>query len=341
MLKTTLNRLLNEETLTEQEAFEVMDLIMQGEVGTEQLSSFLSILRFRGETVDELVGFTKGMRKHMRTIQHTEEIVVDTCGTGGDGLSTFNISTAVAIVLASLDVKVAKHGNRKVSSASGSADVLEYLGVPVNTTAEQAAHMLSHTGMTFLFAPNYHQAMKHAVTARRELGFRTAFNVLGPLSNPANARHQVIGIYDTALGEKLARALHELGSQHVLLVTGKDGLDELSISEQTDVVELKDGKVTRTTVEPEQFGLKRGQLKDIQVQNSLQSAKLIQAVFEGTANDSARDIVILNAGAGLFVGGKASSIEEGVEQVKTALEDGTVHHYYQSLRHTLEGAHYA
>ncbi|KGP90984.1 anthranilate phosphoribosyltransferase [Pontibacillus chungwhensis BH030062] len=341
MLKATLNRLLNEETLTEQEAFQIMDLIMQGEIGTEQLASFLSILRFRGETVEELLGFTKGMRKHMRTIQHSEEVVVDTCGTGGDGLSTFNISTAVAIVLASMDVKVAKHGNRKVSSASGSADVLEYLGVPVDTTAEQAAEMLETTGMTFLFAPNYHQAMKHAVTARRELGFRTAFNVLGPLSNPANARHQVIGIYDTSLGEKLAHTLHELGSEHVLLVTGKDGLDEFSIAEQTNVVELKEGVVTRTTVEPEQFGLKRGRLEDVQVKNSLESANLIQAIFEGTANESARDIVILNAGAGLYVGGRVSSIEEGVQEVQKALMNKTVHHYYQSLRHTLEGARYA
>ncbi len=337
MLKPILNRLVEGEHLSDQEAYSVMDHIMKGHVSTEQITSLLSIMRLRGENVSELVGFTNGMRDHMKTIQHQEEVVVDTCGTGGDGHSTFNISTAVAIVLASLNVKVAKHGNRKVSSSSGSADVLELLGIPVESTPEQAEARLTHHGMTFLYAPQYHQAMKHAVPARKALGFRTFFNLLGPLSNPANSRHQVIGLYDTSLGEKLAETLHSLGSQHVLLVTGREGLDEMSIVEPTDIVELRDGQISRSELRPEEVGLKRGNLKDIQVHNAMESSRLIQAVFEGTANESARDIVILNAAAGLYVSGMTESIQAGVSVVKKAIDEEVVLNYYQSICSGKEG----
>lgn len=341
MLKPVLNRLINHEVLTEQEAFKVMDKIMRGDVSTEQLSSLLSILRFRGETVEELIGFTKGMRNHMKTIQHQEEVIVDTCGTGGDGQSTFNISTAVAIVLASMNVKVAKHGNRKVSSKSGSADVLELLDVPVESTPEQAERMLKEQGMSFLYAPYYHKAVKHAVPARKEVGFRTVFNLLGPLSNPANSKHQMIGIFDTTLAEKVAQTLKHLGSKHVLLVTGKDGLDELSITTETDVVELKNGEINRFVLAPEDVGLERGNLKDIQVQNASESALLIQSIFEGNANQSATNTVVLNAAAGLYIAGQVDSIKEGVPKVKEALSNQTVRNYYQSIRVTNEGVHYA
>ncbi|KGX93988.1 anthranilate phosphoribosyltransferase [Pontibacillus halophilus JSM 076056 = DSM 19796] len=342
MLKETLNRVLDGKTLSTEEAYEVMDLVMKGEVSSEQLASLISLLRFRGETVEELFGFVQGMREHMTTIQHNETVVVDTCGTGGDGQSTFNISTAVAIVLAAMDVKVAKHGNRKVSSASGSADVLELLGVPVNGTPEEAKDMLARNGMTFLYAPTYHSAMRHAGGARRELGFRTMFNMLGPLSNPANSRHQVIGIYDTNLGETLAETLNKLGSQHVLLVTGRDGLDEFSISEPTDVVELKDETIHRYTVAPEEVGLERGKIEDIQVQNPLQSARMIQEIFEGTANKTATNIVTLNAAAGLYVAGETPSIETGVSLVQTALASGTVATYFKKLQQKKgEGLEYA
>ncbi len=337
MLKPFLNRLIEGDRLSDQEAYTIMDHIMKGQVTTEQLTSLLSILRLRGETVAELLGFTNGMREHMKTIQHQEEVVVDTCGTGGDGHSTFNISTAVAIVLASMGVKVAKHGNRKVSSSSGSADVLELLGIPVESTSEQAEERLAHQGMTFLYAPLYHQAMKHAVPARKALGFRTFFNLLGPLSNPANSRHQVIGLYDNSLGEKLAETLRSLGSQHVLLVTGKEGLDEMSIAEPTDIVELKKGEISRVELKPEEVGLKRGNLKDIQVQNAMESARLIQEVFEGRSNESARDIVVLNAAAGLYVAGKTDSIKDGVSIVKQAMDNGIVLNYYQSIFSGKEG----
>jgi len=337
MLKQTLTRLIEGEHLSDREAYSIMDHIMKGHVSTEQLTSLLSIMRMRGETVEELSGFTKGMREHMRTIQHQEDVVVDTCGTGGDGHSTFNISTAVAIVLASLDVKVAKHGNRKVSSSSGSADVLELLGIPVESTPEEAEDRLAHQGMAFLYAPQYHQAMKHAVPARKALGFRTFFNLLGPLSNPANSRHQVIGLFDTSLGEKLAETLESLGSRHVLLVTGREGLDELSISEPTDIVELRNGEILRKELKPEDVGLKSGKLNDIKVENAMDSARLIRAVFDGTANESARDIVILNAAAGLYVSGETDSIREGVSLVKKALEDGVVLNYYHSICSGKEG----
>lgn len=341
MLKPVLSRLVEQEFLSEEEAFSVMDQIMKGNVSTEQLSSLLSILRFRGETVEELLGFTKGMRNHMKTIQHSEEVVVDTCGTGGDGQSTFNISTAVAIVLASLDVKVAKHGNRKVSSSSGSADVLELLGIPVESSSEQAEKMLQELGMTFLYAPHYHKAVKHAVPARKEVGFRTVFNLLGPLSNPANSKHQMIGIFDTSLAEKVAETLRQLGSKHVLLVTGKDGLDELTITTETDIVELIDGEIKRYKLSPEEVGLERGNLSDIQVQNSMASATMIQSIFEGKANKSAMNIVVLNAAAGLYVAGKVDSIKEGVPIVQEAIANQTVFHYYQSIKSKKEGVHYA
>ncbi|MYL35201.1 anthranilate phosphoribosyltransferase [Pontibacillus yanchengensis] len=331
MLKPVLDRLVQKETLSEAEAFEVMDQIMKGNIQTDQLTSLLSLLRFRGETVQELLGFTKGMRQHMKTIQHDEEVIIDTCGTGGDGLSTFNISTAVAIVLASFQVKVAKHGNRKVSSSSGSADVLELLGVPVDTTPEHAAYMLKEKGMTFLYAPLYHQAMKHAVPARKSLGFRTVFNLLGPLSNPANSKHQMIGIFDTSLAEKLAQTLKYLGSKHVLLVTGENGLDEMSITGPTDMVELKNGEITRSRFLPEDVGIPTGTLSDIQVENSEQSAKLIQHIFRGEANSSATNIVVLNAAAGLYIAGEADSMQQGVEMVQQALNDGQVLHYYNEL----------
>lgn len=341
MLKPVLKRMIEQETLTEAEAFEVMDNIMKGNIDTEQLTSFLSVLRMRGETVEELLGFTKGMREHMKTIPHNEEVLIDTCGTGGDGLSTFNISTAVAMVLASMHIKVAKHGNRKVSSSSGSADVLELLGVPIDTTPDQAAHMLEEKGMTFLYAPLYHQAMKHAVPARRALGFRTVFNLLGPLSNPANSRHQMIGIFDTSLAEKLAKTLQYLGSKHVLLVTGENGLDEISITGKTDMVEMKDGAIQRLEFHPEDAGLAVGHLADIQVENSQQSAELIQAIFEGRANESATNIVVLNAAAGMYIAQEAASIKEGVQKVQEALKEGTVLEYYRELCRKEENIHYA
>ncbi|MFD1020710.1 anthranilate phosphoribosyltransferase [Thalassobacillus hwangdonensis] len=326
-----LTKVVEGKSLSEQEAFEVMDQIMHGAVTTGQLMSLLSVLRFRGETVAELTGFARAMRENMTKLETDDDDVVDTCGTGGDGSSTFNISTAVAIVLASMGVKVAKHGNRKVSSKSGSADVLEALGIPIDASPEQGARALREKGMTFMFAPTYHQAMKHAVPARKELGFRTIFNLLGPLSNPAQAKRQLIGIYDTAFGEKVAETLKQLGSKHVLLVAGQDGLDEITITGKTDIVELKDGGIKRYTMTPEDVGLERGEISDIQIGTPDQSAAIIQDIMKNHANQSAKNIVLLNAGAGLYVAGKAETIQEGVEKVRNALATGSVLSYFEAI----------
>ncbi|UOR13374.1 anthranilate phosphoribosyltransferase [Halobacillus amylolyticus] len=340
-MKQQLSRIVEGDILTEEEAYVTMNQIMKGEVSTGQLMSMLSVMRHRGESVEEMTGFVRAMRANMTELELEQNDIVDTCGTGGDSSSTFNISTAVSIILAALDVKVAKHGNRKVSSKSGSADVLEALGIPIDTTPEQGAKAISEKGMTFLFAPNYHQAMKHAVPARQELGFRTVFNLLGPMANPANAKRQLIGIYDTAYAEKMAETLNKLGSKHVLLATGRDGLDEITMTGVTDLVELKDGEVHRFTITPEELGLSRGKLEDIQITDSQQSADLIKQVIIGEANESAMTIVTMNAAAGLYVAGKASDLTDGVKRVQDAIKSGSVQTYFASIQGEEENRQYA
>jgi anthranilate phosphoribosyltransferase len=341
MLKQFLNKCVNGETLTEQEAQQVMDAIMNGEATESQIASLLSILRFRGETVDEMTGFARSMRSHMKKIDFKDGELVDTCGTGGDGASTFNISTTVAIVLSALGVKVAKHGNRAVSSKSGSADVLEQLGIPIQSSVEEAGKAIKEKGMSFLFAPIYHSAMKHAVVPRKEIGFRTIFNLLGPLSNPAQCKKQVIGVYDTNFAEKMAKTLLSLGSEHVLFVTGRDGLDECTITAETDVVELKNGEITRFVISPEEMGLDRGNVQDIQVSSVKESAALIVDILAGKANRSAQHIIALNAGAALYVAGKVTTIKEGVKLAKEGIESGRVFAHYQSLQQETERKNYA
>lgn len=331
MLKQLLHKCVDGYVLTEEEAYEAMMTIMSGEATASQIASFLSILRLRGETVDELTGFVRAMRSRMMALDYEEE-VIDTCGTGGDGASTFNISTAAAIVVSSLGVKVAKHGNRAVSSKSGSADVLEALRIGIQTTPEEAKKALKTKGLAFLFAPLYHSAMKHAALPRKEIGFRTVFNLIGPLANPARCKRQVIGVYSTQYAEKLAETLRRLGSEHVLFVTGKDGIDECSIAAETDVVELKHGEIRRFVIMPEQYGLARGKLEHIQVHTVQQSAELLKAVMEGKANESATNIVIFNAGVALYAAGKADTIHEGVEMAKEALMTKKAYEQFERLR---------
>jgi anthranilate phosphoribosyltransferase len=331
MLRQLLHKCIDGYVLTEEEAYEAMMAMMSGEATASQIASFLSILRLRGETVDELTGFVRAMRGRMMALDYEEE-VIDTCGTGGDGASTFNISTAAAIVVSSLGVKVAKHGNRAVSSKSGSADVLEALGIDIQATPEEAKQALQTKGLAFLFAPLYHSAMKHAALPRKEIGFRTVFNLIGPLSNPARCKRQVIGVYSTQYAEKLAETLRRLGSEHVLFVTGKDGLDECSIAAETDVVELKHGEIRRFVLTPEQYGLARGKLEHIQVHTVRQSAELLKAVMEGKANESATNIVIFNAGVVLYAAGKVDTIHEGVEMAKEALITKKAYEQFERLR---------
>ncbi len=342
MLKDFLRDCIEGKTLTENEAEITMSEIMNGRATSSQIASFLSVLRFRGETVEELTGFTKAMRSHMSPIVLEEgEEAIDTCGTGGDGVSTFNISTAAAIVASAIGIKVAKHGNRAVSSKSGSADVLEYLGIPIQSTPDEAIYSIKKDSLSFLFAPIYHSAMKHAVTPRKEIGFRTVFNLLGPLSNPTRCLRQVIGVYDTKFAEKMAETLKKLGSKHVLFVTGRDGQDEISVTTDTDVVELKDGLIKRYTIHPRDFNLPLGTLSDIQTNSIEESAMIVKQVFSNNSNQSARNSVLLNAGAAIYVSGKADSIHEGMLLAKEAIESNRVYNHFQTLIQKKEAHRYA
>ncbi|MBB6175545.1 anthranilate phosphoribosyltransferase [Anoxybacillus tengchongensis] len=336
MFERFLHKCAGQQTLTEQEAYEAMHAMMSGEVDERQVAAFLVLLRFRGETVDELVGFIRAMRERMRTVSF-DEPVIDTCGTGGDGKGTFNISTAVALLVASLDVAVAKHGNRAVSSTSGSANVIEHFLIPMPKTEEEAKQALRTHRLVFLFAPFYHEAMKHVAPVRQSLKMRTVFNLLGPLVNPAQPKRQVIGVHDKKDARKMAEALRRMGTEHTVFVTSDDGLDECSISAVTQLIELKHDHIVERIITPEDVGLQRGCLSHICVHSVNESAQLIEHVFANRANKSATNIVLLNAGVTLYVAGVASHIEEGVDMAKRAIETGRAYAYLQRLR----GAMYA
>lgn len=331
MFKQTLEYILNGGTLTESEATSAMEMVMNGSATPVQIASLLSMIRFRGETVDELTGFIRSMRAHALKIEH-EEDVMDTCGTGGDCASTFNISTASAILLSSMDVKVAKHGNRAVSSKSGSVDVLELLDIPVQSTPEEAVQSLQEHHLCFLFAQNYHRSMKYAAEPRKELGFRTTFNLLGPLVNPASCEKQLIGVYDYHLAEKIAQSLVRLGAKRILLVTGEDGLDEATIAGKTKMILVEGTDIQQFSISPEDVGLKRHPLSAIQVANAKESADLIEAVFKGCAAEAAIHTVLLNTACGLYVYGRTESIAEGVKEASQALYSGAGYDQLQKLR---------
>lgn len=318
-IKATLTALTAKRDLTRDEMRAVMRSIMQGEWTPAQIAATLIGLRCKGESVEEIAACADVMRGLSTKVPVTgTQNLVDTCGTGGDSSHTFNISTASAIVAAAAGVKIAKHGGRSVSSTCGSADVLEALGVNVNLSPQQVADCIAQVGVGFMFAPNYHSAMKHAAPVRRELGIRTLFNVLGPLTNPAGARNQVLGVFDRALVGKLAQVLQALGSHHVMVVHGADGMDEISISGPTFVAELKDGLIGEYEIDPGQFGFQKAQLGSIKVATIDDAKAMLLAVLDNTAG-TARDIVCLNAGAAIYVGGGAASLADGI-----ALSDATI-----------------
>ncbi len=299
----------------------VMRTIMTGDASPAQIGGFLVGLRMKGETVDEIAAAAAVMRE-LATAVHVDVVpLVDTCGTGGDGAHTFTISTAAAFVVAGAGGHVAKHGNRSVSSSSGSADVLEAAGVNVNLNAEQVAQCVRTAGVGFMFAPLHHGAMKHAIGPRREMGVRTIFNVLGPLTNPAGAPHQLIGVFSETLIEPLARVLGRLGSRHVLVVHADDGLDEISIGGPTQVAEWRDGGFCRYTVEPERFGLQRADLASITVDSAEQSLAMLRGVLDGQPGP-ARDVVLLNAGAALYACDLAATLEDGVTLARRSIDSG-------------------
>jgi anthranilate phosphoribosyltransferase len=322
MFKDALNQLLNGQDLSHDQMLAVMQQVMGGELTTAQISALLIALRLKGETVDEITAAATVMRELSNKVNIKDTAhLVDTCGTGGDGIQTFNVSTVSALVAAAAGAKVAKHGGRSVSSTCGSADVLEELGVDVNKTPDEVANSVDTIGIGFMFAPNHHSAMKHAAPVRKELGIRTIFNLLGPLTNPAAARRQVMGVFDRALTGKLAQVLQKLGSEHVLVVHGADGMDEISLTGDTYVAELKSGKVTEYTVNPTQFGLTIHQLKDIQVQNSAESKAMIMDVLNGKTG-APRDIVLLNAGAAIYVAGITATLAAGIEKAAQMIDGG-------------------
>ena len=319
--------------LPEADMIEVMRLIMTGEATPAQIGGFLIGLRMKGETVDEITAAARVMRELATPVPVSGEHLVDTCGTGGDGASTFNISTASAIVTAAAGARVAKHGNRSVSSSCGSADVLEAAGVNLDLGAEQVARCVDEIGVGFLFAPKHHSAMKHAIGPRKEMGVRTLFNLLGPLTNPAGAPNQVLGVFSADWLEPLAQVLGKLGSRHVLVVHADDGLDEISIGGSTQIAELKDGEVSTYRVSPGQFGMDVGKVKDLAVPDAAASLAMINAVFDGT-DGAARDIVLLNAGAAVYVSGLASSLENGIELARQAVASGAAKQKFKQLIET-------
>jgi anthranilate phosphoribosyltransferase len=275
----------------------------------------------KGETVEEVAAAARVMRELSARVDAPQAHLVDTCGTGGDGAGIFNVSTAAAIVAAAAGAKVAKHGNRSVTSKSGSADVLEAAGVKIGLTPEQVSECITKCGVGFMFAPAHHSAMKHAIGPRREMGVRTIFNVLGPLTNPASAPNQVLGVFDRHLLEPMAQVLQKLGSRHVMVVHAADGLDEISIAAATDVAELKDGRIKAYTLTPEELGCSRGGLDALKVPDAAASLSLMRRVFDGEQGP-ALDIVALNAGAAIYVCGLTDGLRAGVEQARRAIADG-------------------
>lgn len=308
----------------------VMRLIMTGQATDAQIGGFLAGLRMKGETVDEIVAAARVMRELATRVEINGPHLVDTCGTGGDGAGTFNISTASALVAAAAGARVAKHGNRSVSSSSGSADVLEAAGVKLDLSAQQVAGCIEQVGVGFLFAPQHHSAMKHAIGPRREMRIRTLFNLLGPLTNPAGAPNQVLGVFNAIWVEPLARVLKRLGSEHVLVVHAEDGLDEISIAAPTRVAELKDGDITVYTISPEDFGMQRTGISAISVNNATESLACINSVLDNQAGP-ALDIVKLNAGAAIYAAGLTPSLAGGVDAAADAISDGRAKRTLESL----------
>jgi anthranilate phosphoribosyltransferase len=329
-MQSAIRCVVERQDLTEAQMLDVMRLIMTGQATPAQIGGFLVGLRMKGETLDEITAAARVMRELATPVPVAGDHLVDTCGTGGDGASTFNISTASAIVTAAAGAQVAKHGNRSVSSSCGSADVLEAAGVNLELTAEQVAQCVEKIGVGFLFAPMHHSAMKHAIGPRREMGVRTLFNLLGPLTNPAGAPNQVLGVFSAYWLNLLAQVLGRLGSRHVMVVHADDGLDEISIGAATQVAELKNGSVSCYRISPEQFGMQTGGVDTLGVADAAASLAMINAVFDDTPGP-ARDIVLLNAGAAIYVSGVADSLDSGVEMARRALSSGAARRKFQQL----------
>ncbi len=326
-----LNRIIDHQEILHDEMLSLMRQIMLGELSPSLIAAIITGLRVKKETVGEIAAAAQVMREFAIQVEIQDRThLVDTCGTGGDATHTFNISTASAFVAAASGAQVAKHGGRSVSSKSGSADVLEALGVNLNQTPQQVARNINELGVGLMFAPNFHSAMKYAAPVRRELGIRTLFNILGPLTNPAGARNQVLGVFNVTLVGILAHVLQRLGSRHVMVVNGQDGLDEITITGETNIAELKEGEVTEYIIRPEDFGLQSASIDTIQVRDSTHAKTMMLSVLDNQAGP-ARDIVLLNAGAAIYVAGVTDSLAQGVMKARLAIESGAALKKLQTL----------
>jgi len=331
MIKEAIAKVIESQDLAHHEMEEVMEEILTGKASPSQVACFLTALRIKGETVDEITGAVIVMRRHVNKIRLNKGVVLDTCGTGGDRKGTFNISTVAAFVAAGCGIAVAKHGNRSISSLCGSADLLEKLGIDITMDEVKAKACLEEVGIAFLFAPNFHPAMRYAMPVRQEIGIRTLFNLLGPLTNPADATHQLVGVYASQWTEVIARVLKNLGTRHALVVHGEDGLDEITITGKTKVSELKNGRIKTYVIKPQDFGIKRKEIKTILGGNTSCNAEILERILRGESG-AQRDIVILNAGAAIYAADMAKNIKEGIRLAKESIDSGAALKKLELLR---------
>jgi len=322
MIKDSIKKIVDKTDLSQDEAYTVMGEIMSGEATPSQISCLITALRMKGETADEVTGFAQKMRENAVKIDTKVDNLLDTCGTGGDFSGTFNISTVSAIVAASSGAKVAKHGNRSASSECGSADILEAMGVKIDLAPEKVAKCIDEIGIGFIFAPNFHPAMKYAGPSRKEIGIRTIFNILGPLTNPAGAKNQLLGVFNEKLTELMALVLQNLGSNEVMVVHGMDGLDEISVSDRTKITHLKNGLIKNYFIEPKDFRMKRYAKEELLGGSVNENVKIANDVLKGADKGAKRDIVLLNTAAALVAGKSAKDINEGILKAKEAIESG-------------------
>jgi len=333
-IKDGIKKLVNKSNLTFQESQEIMRKIMTGKATNSQIGAILIGLRMKGETVDELKAFTKIMKEHCHQIHpQISGRLVDTCGTGGDKIKTFNISTAAAFVIAGAGIAIAKHGNRSVTSKSGSADVLEQLGLNLKMTPNSVKKNIEQVGIGFMFAPVFHPAMKHAIVPRREIGVRTVFNLLGPLTNPASADAQVVGVYDPTLTEKIANVLNQLGCKEAMVVHGLDGLDEISTIGKTIISWLKEAKVKNLEIKPSDFKMNQTSVKNLKATNPDESAKALFNILYGNydVHNPKTEIVLINSAAGIIVGGKADDFISGIEIARKSISSGEAYKKLKDL----------
>jgi len=332
VIREGIQKLIEGTDLSPDESHQIMNEVMTGKTTNAQTAAFLTALRVKGEAVEEITAFAAVMRENCVKI-HPKVLgrLVDTCGTGGDRIKTFNVSTAAAFVIAGAGIAVAKHGNRAVSSKSGSADVLEKLGLNLNMTPQKVENAIETVGVGFMFAPLFHPAMKYAAEPRREIGIRTIFNILGPLTNPAGANAQLLGVYDPKMVSPTASALKKLGVQEAMVVHGLNGLDEISTVGATVMAHLKDGKVTEKIVSASSFGIKKAKVTDLQLKNPEDNAKIILKILKGELEDAKTDFVLANSAAGIMVGGKAETFLEGMELARKSIQSGAAYTKLEGL----------